>query len=527
MFNMFQYFVYCFSLCPTYVQEKGDKRTYWVLDLQYYELLQTYLDFFLPRKPSISEMPGTPTGKLASTKQILEPLDDTCIFRCSAVENLSQALGTAQFFVESLIEMWLCQNDYELLESPGLKVPVYVKPNQHLLKGITILVKRLVDMDLSQVGGEQASRVFLDRASGQTHLIYDIHKTNTYKSLNVKLFRFLCSALQHWPNDDTIADVVEIWCLFAFPWKLRNQKYSSAWSHFVQDNFLYYTKMLQLFINRTLTFDFYASARPLTKKSNLQAVPVRYLAILEKVLECFADPALVDTIRSIEHALLSMKSYAPTPMIGSPVLGNKTPLLATPKTPKSTKDIGGQMYRNSGPRTRLSIAQFEGNYRYSPVFFLEESEREKTGGVANRVVARLWDTAERLKQIKALKNSINSRKPNQSSSYLQFLYDGFQMVFGSSESEESAKLNPEQLRLLDTNCNRIRNAIDGVCDLLGLVNPSVAPPMHMRRTASDLIGADDEGDISEWAPGICEPQRIRDMGNTLTLRGRNQVLDSH
>ena len=199
---------------------------------------------------------------------------------------------------------------------------------------------------------------------------------------------------------------------------------------------------------------------------------------------------------------------------------------ATPKTPKSTREgtSTSQTYRNTGPKTKTTITAFEGTYRYTPVFEADDAEREKTGGVANRLVARLWDTKERLKQMKSSKSP--QRRFTQNDTPLKYVQDTYKSLFGDEDSRELS-LAPEQLQILNTNCDRIGKVIDRLCDVLGLVNPSVAPPMNLRRTASDLIGANDEGDILEWAPGICEPQRIKEMGNTLTLRGRNQVLLSY
>jgi hypothetical protein len=517
MFNMFQYFCYCFSLCPTFVTEKIDKRLQLSVDQQYYDLLLQYLDFFLPCYSLIS---ATPCGKAMISKTVQETLDDSNIFKCNALENLSRALNVSQFFLNSLIEMWLCQNDYELLESPGLKVPIYLKPNQYLVRGISILVKRLVDMDLSTINDDQTSRVYLERHSGQTHLVYDINKSNTYKSLSIKLFRFLCNAMQYWSNDDSVADLIDIWLLYAFPWQSKNQCYSPQWSNFVQDNFLYYTKLLQLFINRCLSFDFYASARPAMKRHPVQTNSLKYLNIVEKVLEYFDDHPFSETVRSIERALLSLKSYAPTPLIGSPMLSSKTPLL--PATPKSTKDgpNASQTYRNTGPKTRLAISQFEGTYRYSPIF--EDSDRENFLVASNRLIARLWDTSERLVQIKLVKSEPKLEESH-SFSPSNFIQSTYYALLGDVISTKGSSLGSDQLRQLENNCARIRKSIDRLCDLLGLVNPSVSPLMNMRRSASDVIGADDEGDIHEWAPGVCEPQRIREMGNTLTLRGRCQV----
>ena len=84
---------------------------------------------------------------------------------------------------------------------------------------ISILLKYLMSLDLKSINNEQLSRIYCDRASGQSDVIYDINKAGAYRSIVPKFYRHICLALQHWSRDDSISEVVDQWLYFAFPWK--------------------------------------------------------------------------------------------------------------------------------------------------------------------------------------------------------------------------------------------------------------------------------------------------------------------
>lgn len=99
----------------------------------YMELLKQYLEFFLPNPKSIRvTIQSTPIKRTVQQERRVgwdgfnvETLDGTSVFTCTAVDDLSFAVYISQFIAECISELWLCQNDYELLESPGMKIPVF------------------------------------------------------------------------------------------------------------------------------------------------------------------------------------------------------------------------------------------------------------------------------------------------------------------------------------------------------------------------------------------------------------------
>ena len=101
-----------------------------------------------------------------------------------------------------------------------------------------------------------------------------------------------------------------------------------------------------------------------------------------------------------------------------------------------------------------------------------------------------------------------------------------------SETSRSSTLNapllPEQVAAIDKSIERLETIVDTITDIWSLPNPAQTAPIQFRRTNSDLLGllqedVEEETNIKEWAPGVCEPQRVKEIGNVLTLRGRNQV----
>ena len=66
-----------------------------------------------------------------STQQTPVPadiLDNSNVFKCTSLENLSHALATAQFAVEVLAEVWLGLNEWEANVEKQTSTLVYTKP---------------------------------------------------------------------------------------------------------------------------------------------------------------------------------------------------------------------------------------------------------------------------------------------------------------------------------------------------------------------------------------------------------------
>ena len=568
-FNLFEYYMFCFSLSATFVKETHDafstvgarKSAFvpgmqtgpMVLDQSYFDLVDVYLKFFLPPKPAPSavqavNLPHTPVkgrSSITSISTLRQPpvlvpatsaqpqLDNSSIFKCTFCEKIQDAADTASFTIESMIETWLCQNVYEAepqkVDDVYAKPFTYIKPNSYQLACISRLVHHLVSLDLSSISVEQLLLVYCDRTSGQLDKVYDINKANVYKCFAPNIYRFISLGLQHWPRDESVITIIEQWLHYAFPWKTPG-RFEEKWSEFVKDNFLFYTRILQLFLTRGSTFDFYASVRPASTttgpapKSDSRAL--QYLVISEKVLSFFNDEKLIELLQALEKSLLSLKNYtaaAASPMMRTTTAVSAKMPTATSSRPGAKSDIG-YAYRNSGTTTRTHVLAFEGSFVYSPVF--ETAEETADSKLPQRFVNVIWDAKERLNHYKMKKTKLPPTSSSSSDAISSTLYNLVMMFIPNASSSSVKPLTADQITVIDNNMKRLNSLITDVSRIW--VIPSRDNDIQpMRRTQSDLTGLlyddDDEGPLSEWAPGVFEPQRAKDVGNVLTLRGRNQV----
>jgi hypothetical protein len=230
MFSLIEYYFYCFSNIPNQKQQKD------LTEKPYLIILQQYFDYFFPKKNSVPQ--GTPVKDInflpkegrssVSNYQSIKKLptmDNSNVFKCHAIDDLSLALNISSFFGASFIELLLCQNDYEVLETPGMKIPVYIKPNQFLLNCVSKLIGHLLSLDIRVISSESMSRMYCDRNGGHSGVVYDIAKANLYRSFGANFYRFISAAMQHWPMDDSVYEIVKLWLLFAFPWRAPSPGY--------------------------------------------------------------------------------------------------------------------------------------------------------------------------------------------------------------------------------------------------------------------------------------------------------------
>jgi hypothetical protein len=175
---------------------------------------------------------------------------------------------------------------------------------------------------------------------------------------------------------------VNQWLAFSFPWRGKGARggFTEEWGSFVSENYLLYTRILQLFFQRALTFDFYFSVTRTSQKnttSSSQKDGKSYLEIVEIVLDYFNDPKLLEMLQALEKALLALNTGAgqgslamPSPSMRQSLSTAKFPTATTAtRTTRDGKPDVAYFYRNSGPRTRQHISTFEGGkYFYIPLF---------------------------------------------------------------------------------------------------------------------------------------------------------------
>ena len=164
------------------------------LDLSYFELVNVYLAYFVPKKPTMallslkelesrgsfvtprksdavaSRMYPQPSFEAQSGGQARDYCgaranvtganamsESVDVFQSSDFESLQKAIRTSEFFFSILVELWICQNESPQQTSGDLKVWSYIKPSLSHIKCVTFLVSHLVSLDLLKVSTEHRS----------------------------------------------------------------------------------------------------------------------------------------------------------------------------------------------------------------------------------------------------------------------------------------------------------------------------------------------------------------------------------
>lgn len=154
---------------------------------------------------------------------------------------------------------------------------------------------------------------------------------------------------------------------------------------FVQDNFLYYTKLMSSFLKRCKSFDFYASVRPITARQNHNLLnagtgnhtsitngpdrPRRYLDIVDNVTVIFTNPRLMILLKVLEESVCTLDAYAVTPLNTA-----RSSTIMSMSPTRTVKQLLGassglSVYQNSGPKIRMDLCTLDGKDSiYAPVF---------------------------------------------------------------------------------------------------------------------------------------------------------------
>jgi hypothetical protein len=121
----------------------------------------------------------------------------------------------------------------------------YARPSIETLHAVSTLVHHILAMDLSSltldgplhhhsqsqpqqqaVTGGKKRDPSLQGLEG----VYQALKGFTYRSLRQHLYPFLRLALEHWPRDESLGDVVDLWLRYITPWTAFGEAiFSDVW----------------------------------------------------------------------------------------------------------------------------------------------------------------------------------------------------------------------------------------------------------------------------------------------------------
>ncbi|KAJ3217446.1 hypothetical protein HDU67_007916 [Dinochytrium kinnereticum] len=181
-------------------------------------------------------------GKRQADYNILTTKD----FEYIGDHNQSNRANISQFVVGAFVEQWFCQN-----ELPEACQEQFIQPSSFQLQCMKILVKHILQLDL---------RLFQTSRPKTADNSYVQLAIAAYQTLQKPLFSFLRLAIKSCKADDALNSVVEIWMAYIAPWRVDPR--TSSRVPYIANNFLFYSRLLSVFMERANTIDLFAAVRP-------------------------------------------------------------------------------------------------------------------------------------------------------------------------------------------------------------------------------------------------------------------------
>ncbi|KAG2199981.1 hypothetical protein INT47_000331 [Mucor saturninus] len=194
------------------------------------------------------------------------------------------------------------------------------KVNNDLMHYITVFVQYIVKHDIKQC--------FMDEK---------LVLTRVYNDMKTELFMLISRLAFNWSKHDDYLNVLDLWSIWAAPWKLGatprssdNTEYNpitSGWSKFVLDNLPLYFFLVDVFLQRTSTFTYKeplpsTTATATTTTSSAYTTPITtsnfvenftlsgQLRILCRINNLLKAKGLVEFLGLTEQALKQLKASA-------------------------------------------------------------------------------------------------------------------------------------------------------------------------------------------------------------------------
>ncbi|OBZ91813.1 hypothetical protein A0J61_00171, partial [Choanephora cucurbitarum] len=220
-------------------------------------------------------------------------------------------IGT--FFLDACVELWI--RTRWVAEGQKLS-PEY-------MRCITAFVKYITRQDLRKL-------------TSKTNLVM----AETYRTVKDELYMLISRLALNWSKDNDYLDVVDLWAIWAAPWKLGLHPSSSdkmtytpithGWAHIIMDNIPFYVLLVNILLQRTGTFMYkdpeqqqpqqqykaptgmsYSTSPFTYGTTGADASNIRgNFRILYRIINVLKAEGLVDYLSHIEEGLKYIKSNA-------------------------------------------------------------------------------------------------------------------------------------------------------------------------------------------------------------------------
>ncbi|KAI9365695.1 hypothetical protein BD770DRAFT_77749 [Pilaira anomala] len=298
-----------------------------------FNMLQFYLYYFVsvptwPRlNPPVTQPTYTTPGRpMIPTQPQLTPYQIPGSLRSigrSVYGPVLEEYLTKQenpFFVDAIIELWIRTTWISTNQSLSPELMTY----------ITQFVQYVVRQDLRLCPTDDK-----------------LYISQVYRKLKDELYMLISRLAFNWRKNDDYLQVVDIWSIWVTPWRLGAKPLSmekselnpirSGWSLFILDNLIYYLFIVNIFLQRTSTFQFKNTTPPPQQQSQ-QSTPFAttttttttttsqytgnetksgQLRILYRIINLVNTNGLLEFLGLTEHCLLKIQTGS-TPSIYDP-----------------------------------------------------------------------------------------------------------------------------------------------------------------------------------------------------------------
>ncbi|XP_060897553.1 sphingomyelin phosphodiesterase 4 isoform X1 [Labrus mixtus] len=365
----------------------------------------------------------------------------------------------------------------------GLLEEPFSPTEEHVLV-VRLLVKHLHAFSNS-LKPEQLSSSPSAHSHTHTSPLEEFKRVVVQRFVQQKLYLFLQHCFGHWPLDASFRAVLETWLSYIQPWRYTGEKTNpqvdqsrtvpDKWESFVQENLLMYTKLFQVFLNRTVRTDL---------------VNAKNALMVFRVAKVFAQPNLAEMIQKGEQLFLEPEH----------VLHHRQPRgYLTPSQGGSFLSSRQRVMTDVVFRVKSHVYALEGqDCQYKQMF-----GTELRGAVMKliQIIAQARQTAKRI--------SDHSNEMAANNSFLSWFGMGpadHNNTFTGAEHEESGECLKKTHEFLE-------RALENLCQIFKLNQGQLS------QLISNLSSSQDDGN-SKQLPDCIQGEN----GLILTDLGRMQII---
>ncbi|KAF9115875.1 hypothetical protein BGX27_005941 [Mortierella sp. AM989] len=322
-----------------------------LVDGSFFNLFHQYLHYFIPAPERSKDASNTNLDTNASQR----PLN---VFSDQSIENSADRqqtqLSISEFFIGTLVELWLGQND----KSVDNRTIRYVQPGADIAECISVLISHLYAHDASPyaLGGELVPSHIIDSTGKSVLNLAGVARRSAYQYIRPQL------------------------------------------QPFVFDNLLFYTVLLELYMPRL-------SHPPQTNRPSAPPTAMTLkmeLRSIQRVMKVYKAENLKEILKVAEQAIVWPENFSDSSYAVFESLSEGNPASAGSARPDATSVFLSSMVNT----LQRQIQQLEGHqYKYEALFLVEGPGRSKIRMLLTKLGNAVDIRQERLAALEAKSKS--------------------------------------------------------------------------------------------------------------------------